>query len=205
MNRNDLRFIKTEDLIRKAFLACAAENDFENIRIKDICNHARISRNAFYAHYADKYELLDKIIIDLEDSLKADMTPLMLNNIHHHQFEESTKWAVNVISDHREILQVLAKTSPQLLRQLVHDVFIEGPLSEIYENTDEIKNDVTLRMAYNAISEMLSGSILVWLQDMDAVSKEEMKSFIEDFLHEPVSILYQKLDRHPGMVQNTAI
>jgi len=189
MNRNDLRFVKTEDLIRKAFLACAAENDFENIRIKDICNHARISRNAFYAHYADKYELLDKIIIDLEDSL----------------FEESTKWAVNVISDHREILQVLAKTSPQLLRQLVHDVFIEGTLSEIYENTDEIKNDVTLRMAYNAISEMLSGSILVWLQDMDAVSKEEMKSFIEDFLHEPVSILYQKLDRHPGMVQNTAI
>jgi len=42
---------------------------FEHISVKDITEGAMISRNTFYLHYADKYELLNKICDDLMRTL----------------------------------------------------------------------------------------------------------------------------------------
>ena len=76
MNKFDLRFQKTEELIINAFLKVAAGSSFEQIRIKDICAVAMISRNAFYAHYADKYELLESICESLKEKMILGLTPV---------------------------------------------------------------------------------------------------------------------------------
>ena len=66
MSVHDLRYVKTEELIRKAFLSCCAEHTIEEIHTKDICAKARISRNAFYGHYENKYH--SKTIVCTLDS-----------------------------------------------------------------------------------------------------------------------------------------
>jgi len=58
----DLRFIRTEKNIKKAFLQLLRTKPYEKIKINDIIELAEISRNAFYLHYYSKDELLDSFI-----------------------------------------------------------------------------------------------------------------------------------------------
>lgn len=57
----DLRVIKTKNLIKGAFIDLVEEKGFDRVTVKDICNKALINRNTFYLHYYDKVDLLNKI------------------------------------------------------------------------------------------------------------------------------------------------
>ncbi|WP_312611548.1 TetR/AcrR family transcriptional regulator C-terminal domain-containing protein [Oscillibacter sp.] len=60
-SEQDLRVMKTLTLIKNSFVELMDEKGFRNITVNDISNKAMISRSTFYLHYADKYELLDKV------------------------------------------------------------------------------------------------------------------------------------------------
>lgn len=61
-NKFDLRFTKTEYLIKSEFIKLLERKQFSDISVSEICKYALCSRNAFYAHYANKDDLLDSII-----------------------------------------------------------------------------------------------------------------------------------------------
>lgn len=65
----DLRVKRTQRAIRDSFFSLVEKEGFEHISVKDITDGAMISRNTFYLHYADKYELLNKICDDLMTTL----------------------------------------------------------------------------------------------------------------------------------------
>ena len=58
----DLRYQRTEKLIRQAFLQLLKSKPYEKIKINEIIELAEISRNAFYLHYYSKDELLDSLV-----------------------------------------------------------------------------------------------------------------------------------------------
>ncbi|ANS73782.1 TetR family transcriptional regulator [Paenibacillus yonginensis] len=61
VNLQDPRVLRTRQLIREAFRELLRNEEFEAITIKDIAKKATINRGTFYAHYEDKYALLDEI------------------------------------------------------------------------------------------------------------------------------------------------
>lgn len=63
--KTDLRILRTKKAIREAFFKLIKEKGFEAITVKDITDEAMISRNTFYLHYSDKYDLLNKISNEL--------------------------------------------------------------------------------------------------------------------------------------------
>ena len=63
--KTDLRILRTKKAIREAFFKLIKEKGFESITVKDITDEAMISRNTFYLHYSDKYDLLNKISNEL--------------------------------------------------------------------------------------------------------------------------------------------
>lgn len=63
-NPNDPRVIRTRQLILDSFLAQLHNSDFDTITISDITKHATINRATFYAHFPDKYALLEAIFSD---------------------------------------------------------------------------------------------------------------------------------------------
>lgn len=65
----DLRIKRTQAAIKTSFFELVEKKGFEHISVKDITDGAMISRNTFYLHYADKYELLNKICDDLMRTL----------------------------------------------------------------------------------------------------------------------------------------
>lgn len=57
----DLRIKRTQGAIKDSFFHLIKDIGFEKISVKNLTEHAMISRNTFYLHYSDKYDLLKKI------------------------------------------------------------------------------------------------------------------------------------------------
>lgn len=76
MNCNDLRFIKTEENLKKALLKILENNCLEKISIKSICEEAKCSRNAFYQHYQSKETLYNAIMNDLIATIEESTQPI---------------------------------------------------------------------------------------------------------------------------------
>lgn len=58
-NEADPRVIRTRRLLQDAFASLIQEKDFESITVRDIAERATVNRATFYAHFADKFELLE--------------------------------------------------------------------------------------------------------------------------------------------------
>ncbi len=58
----DPRVKRTRGLILASFENLLAEKNFENISVQDVTDKAQINRATFYAHFQDKYVLLETFI-----------------------------------------------------------------------------------------------------------------------------------------------
>lgn len=61
-SRIDPRVTRTRKLIRDALVSLLAEKNFESITVQDIAGRATVNRATFYAHFTDKFALLDAMI-----------------------------------------------------------------------------------------------------------------------------------------------
>src|SRR5215469_11325891 len=71
----DPRVKRTRKLLQQAFLELFKEKSFSSISIQDITERATVNRATFYAHFADKYELLDSIIREQFQQAVASKLP----------------------------------------------------------------------------------------------------------------------------------
>jgi len=58
----DPRVKRTRSLILEAFGSLLAEKGFESISVQDVTDKAEVNRATFYAHFPDKYALLDYFV-----------------------------------------------------------------------------------------------------------------------------------------------
>lgn len=71
LNQADLRVRRTHKLLWEALMAELSERSFEEITVRDICERAMVHRTTFYAHYADKYDLLEQGMRQMVEALAA--------------------------------------------------------------------------------------------------------------------------------------
>ncbi|HEY6010397.1 MAG TPA: TetR/AcrR family transcriptional regulator [Nitrospirota bacterium] len=72
----DPRVKRTRELIQRSFMEIVDEKGFNSLSVQDITTRAGINRATFYAHYPDKYDLLDKAIGEM---FRAEIERRMLN------------------------------------------------------------------------------------------------------------------------------
>ncbi|WP_371368103.1 hypothetical protein SRRS_17980 [Sporomusa rhizae] len=101
---NDPRVIRTRQLIQDAFYSLSKEKKFNDITIRDITERAAINRGTFYAHFADKYALMELMVEDTfmttvyqQLQSQEELTPEVLRNLiiavckYHEQLNTSCK------------------------------------------------------------------------------------------------------------------
>jgi AcrR family transcriptional regulator len=76
----DPRVKRTRGLILKSFEDLLAEKEFESISVQDVTVKAQINRATFYAHFQDKYSLLDYSISQM---FKQEIEKRTLNACHY--------------------------------------------------------------------------------------------------------------------------
>ena len=79
-DRPDRRFIRTEKLIKAAFISLLTEKSFAEISIIDIADRAEIGRGTFYNHYADKHALLSSFEERIRRDLEQKPYPKFMQN-----------------------------------------------------------------------------------------------------------------------------
>ncbi len=76
----DPRVKRTRNLILSAFEILLAEKGFESISVQDVTDKAQVNRATFYAHFPDKYALLDYAIGQL---FRQEIEKRTLNACHY--------------------------------------------------------------------------------------------------------------------------
>jgi len=76
----DPRVKRTRNLILRSFESLLAEKGFETISVQDVTDKAEINRATFYAHFHDKYELLDYSISQM---FRQEIEKRTLNACHY--------------------------------------------------------------------------------------------------------------------------
>jgi len=76
----DPRVKRTRSLILGAFEGLIAEKGFESISVQDVTGKAQINRATFYAHFSDKYGLLD---YSIRQKFMLEIEKRMLNACHY--------------------------------------------------------------------------------------------------------------------------
>src|SRR5260370_5286359 len=73
--RVDPRVKRTRQLIQQAFLELFAEKGMASISMQEITERATVNRATFYAHFPDKYALLDSIVREQFQQVLAQHLP----------------------------------------------------------------------------------------------------------------------------------
>jgi AcrR family transcriptional regulator len=86
MKETDPRVRRTRKLLQDAFMELVGEKSFHAISVQDIAERATLNRATFYAHFEDKYALIDYILHEqfreaLERRL-APAAPFTRGNLH---------------------------------------------------------------------------------------------------------------------------
>jgi AcrR family transcriptional regulator len=79
-SRVDPRVLRTRKLIRDSLASLLAEKSFESISVQDIAERATVNRATFYAHFTDKFALLDALVREDVAATLSQGDPLSASN-----------------------------------------------------------------------------------------------------------------------------
>lgn len=190
MNKNDLRYIKTHDLIISTFLESLTKYGYDKTNITLICKNARISRKTFYNHFIDKQNVLEEILEKLEKDMIKKMPENLLNEYKKGVYLSATRWIVEFLNENRYIASILLENTYEEFSKSLYNVIvnhIEEMVSKDFDTSYSIKLDLYNAFVFNGIL----GFISDLFENFDEISVEEAVVDL-DFLTENASYLIYK-------------
>ncbi|WP_245808947.1 TetR/AcrR family transcriptional regulator [Shouchella patagoniensis] len=180
----DLRITRTREAIRRALAELIEEKGFELITVKDLTTRAQINRGTFYAHYQDKYDLMDRCQEEIIHGL-AEVASINIAHVMIHLDKDSQKiipYVTNVfhyLHKHKLFLKALLGPNGDLsfqstLRSVMYN--------KIYGSKDPILNEnhflVPSEYYIAYISSAHIGVIQHWLLENEQKTPEEMAKIL---------------------------
>ena len=161
---------KTKKAFESSFISLAKEMPLNKISVKQICERAEMSRNAFYFHYDD----INALINDIEDGMVNDLTS-MFDHIRNVGFPENVLTNIQDLTEYfyerRDITLILfdssySNTFKTRMNTAFGDFFFQ--YFKKYNNTD-------FRDSYDFFYTFLSngycGMLEQWLKNPGKITK----------------------------------
>ncbi|MFD1420843.1 TetR/AcrR family transcriptional regulator [Lactiplantibacillus songbeiensis] len=102
----DVRKIKTERDIQQALLTLLTQKTVRQITVADICQTSLTSRSTFYAHYIDKYDLLENMVA-VHTTMFAQQVHVRFMQMIDGQIDELVQGLLADMADKRPAIQIL--------------------------------------------------------------------------------------------------
>lgn len=182
MDFTDLRILKTQERLQNALLELLKTKELKAITVKEICDIAGISRNAFYQHYGYKEDLYDQMVARATERIRESLEPVVTDTS---QMQQDTimnysKRIINGISEVRELIYVMLKGDDGVfLRQLTDLIF--GQMLTNAISFFEAKDSVELRLYYEYLSAGMAAFIIKCIVEND-LSEERAINLLSDIL-----------------------
>ena len=182
MNFTDLRILKTQERLQNALLTLLSEKELKAITVKEICDEAGISRNAFYQHYGYKEDLYDQMVAKATERIRNALVPVIPDaaRLEQDTVRQYAKHIIEEISEVRELIYVMLKRDDGVfLRQLTDLIFGQNLTNSL--PFFHIKDSVELRLYYEYHSAGMAAFIIRWVLNGE-LTEEEAASLVADIL-----------------------
>ncbi|MCI6653186.1 MAG: TetR/AcrR family transcriptional regulator [Ruminococcus sp.] len=139
MGTQDRRIRKTRAVLKNALLSLMKEKSVKHITVKELCDRADINRGTFYLHYADVFDMLEKIEDDMFSELNEYIE--MAGKNEEALSESLFKNIFSFVKENSEFCSVMLSDRGEIgfikkLLTFLHDKFTsrfgDTPLTELY-------------------------------------------------------------------------
>lgn len=182
--KKDLRIIRTKKFLYEALIILLKEKPFEEIKVSDICEKALINRSTFYAHYSDKYELLDSFIKDIKLSLKEELEKnTNITNTKEYYLEMLRIFFLHVNERKLFYSAILVNNQNSIVTDMIFSTLNEDIKKRIEED-----NQLKSKIPSDIVTSFYLGAVfnigIDWLKNPSKYTTEELISYLEELLPE---------------------
>ncbi len=143
--KEDLRIQKTKSTLYRGLIELMKNESFEDIKVSNICNKAKINRSTFYDHFADKYELLQSLMDDLKIELEESLEVTKETTTIKEYYIETVDLLLSHVTDNINIYSSVIKNNKN---SIAHDMmvdsvikFVNNYINENYINESSIPTE----------------------------------------------------------------
>jgi AcrR family transcriptional regulator len=175
----DPRVKRTRKLIMDAFMSLMAEKSFDKISVQDITARSTVNRSTFYAHFVDKYALVDELIREgFMQMLQQRMaTPA-------HSTEEHLRHLILAVCDYWTEIYLLCKHGYRMFDSLV-EAQVKAQLREevrsamLARSGPQSHSHPRVELLATIVSWAIYGAAMEWRQ---RPGKQSAEAFVEEAL-----------------------
>ena len=132
----DLRIQKTRNSIYEAFIELRGKKPLEKITIKELTDKAKISKQTFYLHYKDIYDLSEHLEKELLDTMMKGIT--FPDNILQHAGEITLQLFSHIVAQGHLFKIIFSDSRQSVLVDSIERIF----KSAIYAKQPELRADL---------------------------------------------------------------
>ena len=181
MNKiTDIRVTKTNIAIKKAFIEIMEEEGFSKLNVKKIIDRAKINRSTFYAHYMDKYDLLEKIEDQFLNGLKDIEIPVPEEVIIEKSFSTEyflthVEFVISYLKENGKLMTLLMsdKGDPAFsnkLNEVIKQIWLDKKITD--------KLSIPQNYAIAAVTGMITSVIVEWVKSDFKESEKEFERIV---------------------------
>ena len=193
MNKNDLRYVKTEKIIKESFIKCVNEIGFEKTTVSMICDKGLISRNAFYLHFTDKYDLLDRLFDEFRSALIKSYGQNVKESVFKNDVLSSTKIYAETLIENRSDFLFLIKCSRDKMYSVIQEVIIDFPNKTMIPDYEEKCKDIKIQLNIKYMFTAMVAYTELWFENFDKISKNDAIFELYNFCEKSTTFFYNRI------------
>lgn len=174
--KTDARVRYTKHIIQEIFLDLLKQKSLSKITVKEICEKAEINRGTFYKHYADVYDLMEK----LEDSALQEFEKLLVSTEQNGQIPMLVTLLTSLQKYSDLITALTANSSNTHFISRMMDCCSKYALSHLAMDDSDYLTDVKKQHLYSYLIGGTSSLIEHWLQSGFQAPPEEIAHAIQE-------------------------
>ncbi len=182
--KKDLRVLKTKKFLYEGLVRLLKESPFEEIKVSDICEKALVNRSTFYAHYSDKYDLLDSFIYDIKKSLATELEKNKNISNSKEYYLEMLRIFFEHVSTQKEFYSAIIVNNQN---SIVTDMIFSA-LNEDIQKRIEADSKIQSNVPSDIVAMFYLGAVfnigIEWLKNSNRYTTEELIRYLSELIPE---------------------
>jgi AcrR family transcriptional regulator len=174
--KEDPRVIRTRGLLEGAFMEVVSEKGFQSVSVQDITDKAGVNRATFYAHFPDKYALLDHSIrMQFRQELEKRTLNVCTFSI------ENLRALIITVCEFVSTASSHCNPPSQQFESLM-ETQVKAQVQELVQNwIEKLETNIEPGLAATAASWAIYGLALQWSRDKSK-ERSNVEAYVEQVL-----------------------